>query len=136
MPVGHANEMLERLCEQPIIEKTRHLVREGGVLWEIDEFSGENRGLVVAEVELRDEAQAVALPPWIGREVTADPKYLNASLVRRPYRLWSEAEKAGMTSLGGHRSVGGMRASIYNAMPVEGVQALAAFMRDFQQRHG
>ncbi|NLE67293.1 MAG: CYTH domain-containing protein [Lentisphaerae bacterium] len=96
VPVGHANEMLERLCEQPIIEKTRHLVREGGVLWEIDEFSGENRGLVVAEVELRDEAQAVALPPWIGREVTADPKYLNASLVRRPYRLWSEAEKAGM----------------------------------------
>ena len=96
VPVEHANEMLERLCEQPIIEKTRHLVREGGVLWEIDEFSGLNQGLVLAEVELRDETQRVALPRWIGKEVTADPKYLNASLVRRPYSLWSEAEKAGM----------------------------------------
>ena len=95
VPVAHANEMLARLCEQPIIEKTRHLVQAGDLLWEIDEFSGENQGLIVAEVELKDEAQSVPLPPWIGREVTSDRKYLNASLVRHPYCRWSEEEKAG-----------------------------------------
>jgi adenylate cyclase len=76
------------LCEKPLIDKTRTRARFGGLLWEIDEFHGANRGLVVAEVELSRAGQRVRLPPWVGAEVTDDPRYLNASLFRKPYRSW------------------------------------------------
>ncbi len=76
------------LCEKPLIDKTRTRVRFGGLLWEIDEFHGENRGLIVAEVELARANQRVRLPPWVGAEVTGDPRYLNAALFRKPYRRW------------------------------------------------
>jgi Uncharacterized protein conserved in bacteria len=71
-----------------IIEKIRYQVDFAGHIWEVDEFHGPNEGLVVAEIELEDEKDAVPLPEWIGEEVTADPKYLNANLVKKPYQCW------------------------------------------------
>jgi CYTH domain-containing protein len=88
IPASDARELLRTLCEKPLIVKTRSRVRFGGLIWEIDEFSGDNEGLVVAEVELRRGNQKVALPPWVGKEVTRDPRYLNANLFKRPYRSW------------------------------------------------
>jgi CYTH domain-containing protein len=88
IPCGDAARMLELLCEKPVIEKTRHLVKAGGCVFEIDEFLGANAGLVMAEVELASEDQAVELPDWIGEEVTEDARYYNSNLVRRPYSLW------------------------------------------------
>jgi CYTH domain-containing protein len=88
IPVGDANEMLDRLCERPLIEKTRYRILHAGLLWELDEFEGENRGLITAEVELKDEHQSVTLPDWIGQEVTGDPRYFNANLVAKPFTTW------------------------------------------------
>ncbi len=90
IPVGEATEMLRNLCEQPIIEKVRYKIPYAGLLWEVDEFLGENAGLIVAEVELADENQPVSLPPWAGAEVTADPRYYNASLFKHPYSRWEK----------------------------------------------
>jgi len=88
IPVTDANEMLDRLCEQPLIEKTRYRISHTGLMWEVDEFEGGNRGLITAEVELKDEHQSVALPGWIGEEVTGDPRYFNANLVAKPFTTW------------------------------------------------
>lgn len=83
-----AEEMLESYCVGSVIEKVRHYVEYGGLTWEIDEFSGANNGLIVAEVELDDEAQAVELPAWAGIEVTDDARYYNVALARWPYARW------------------------------------------------
>jgi adenylate cyclase len=88
IPLADANEILDKLCERPLIEKTRYRIPQGGLLWEIDEFEGENRGLVMAEVELKDENQFVTLPSWTGQEVTRDPRYFNANLVAHPFSRW------------------------------------------------
>ncbi len=88
IPVADANEMLDQLCERPLIEKTRYRIPHTGLVWEIDEFEGENRGLISAEVELKDEHQSVELPAWIGQEVTGDPRYFNANLVAKPFTTW------------------------------------------------
>jgi len=88
IPLTDANEMLDRLCERPLIEKTRYRIPQGNVAWEIDEFEGDNRGLITAEVELKDEHQSVAFPSWLGQEVTGDPRYFNANLVAKPYSTW------------------------------------------------
>ena len=80
--------MLEKLCEGSLIEKKRYRRNVDGILWVIDEFRGANSGLVVAEVELQSKDQQVALPPWVGVEVTDDPRYLNSNLSRRPYSTW------------------------------------------------
>jgi adenylate cyclase len=88
IPLADANEMLDRLCERPLIEKTRYRITRGSVVWEIDEFEGENRGLIIAEVELKDEKQSISFPDWIGQEVTDDPRYFNANLVGCPYSKW------------------------------------------------
>ncbi len=88
IPLADAEQMLDELCLKPLIEKTRFLVEHSGLTWEIDEFAGDNSGLVVAEVELDEEAQEVELPAWIGREVTDDPRYLNSNLVKKPYTAW------------------------------------------------
>ncbi len=90
IPVDHAQELLQTLCEPPLIQKTRYRVEWGGLVWEIDEFAGENRGLIVAEVELTDEKQAIALPDWIGVEVSDDSRYYNANLAKHPYCRWAE----------------------------------------------
>ncbi|RCK77885.1 MAG: Adenylate cyclase [Candidatus Ozemobacter sibiricus] len=88
IPVQDANEMLTNLCEKPLIEKNRYTIDLGPVTWEIDEFFGDNQGLIVAEVELQDEAQKLELPPWIGEEVTGQPQYFNANLIKRPFTTW------------------------------------------------
>ena len=87
IPVEDAREMLDTLCDRPLIEKTRYRIQQGELTWEIDEFAGENRGLILAEVELDDENQTVELPEWIDREVS-DPKYFNVNLAKHPYRQW------------------------------------------------
>ncbi len=81
-------EQLLALCEKPLIEKNRYRVKQGDFIWEIDEFFGENQGLVVAEVELDREDQEFPKPDWIGQEVTGDARYFNANLVKNPYTKW------------------------------------------------
>ena len=91
MPPAQAADILERLCPPAaIIEKTRHVTTYAGRTWEIDEFAGANRGLVVAEVELESEDAPLAVPPWAGAEVSTDPRYLNANLIRQPYASWGQ----------------------------------------------
>ena len=89
IPTVDANAMLDTLCERPLIEKNRYTIGHAGVTWEIDEFFGDNRGLVVAEVELNDEQQALTLPPWAGQEVSGDPRYFNSNLIKNPYTRWT-----------------------------------------------
>lgn len=88
IPVADAESMLDALALRPLIEKVRHHVHHAGHRWEVDVFSGENAGLVVAEVELPSEGTPVDLPPWVGQEVSHDPRYSNAALVERPYSSW------------------------------------------------
>ncbi|MCK6560084.1 CYTH domain-containing protein [candidate division KSB1 bacterium] len=88
IPVADANALLDDLCERPLIEKNRYKVAHAGLTWEIDEFFGENNGLVVAEVELQDAQQKIELPAWIGEEVSGDPRYFNANLIKHPYTKW------------------------------------------------
>jgi adenylate cyclase len=88
IPVLQA-EALMQLREDSIIEKTRHTVPYGGLTWEVDVFSGDNLGLIIAEVELKDVDQAVDIPSWIGREVTAQPQYYNSFLAQQPFSSWS-----------------------------------------------
>jgi adenylate cyclase len=85
-------EALMPLRQGSIVEKVRYRIPCGELAWEIDVFSGENEGLVIAEIELRDEQQHVELPSWIGEEVTGKPKYYNSFLVQTPFRSWSERE--------------------------------------------
>ena len=91
IPVTDAIQILDELCVKPLIKKVRYEVGFGGFTWEIDEFLGENVGLVVAEIELEEEGQAFPRPDWLGKEVSGDYRYHNASLVRYPYRMWKEA---------------------------------------------
>jgi CYTH domain-containing protein len=88
IPVADAALMLDELCQQPIIEKTRYRIDHGGLSWEIDEFGGANRGLVVVEVELEDANQEIDLPDWVGEDVTDDPRYFNSNLIAHPYTTW------------------------------------------------
>ncbi len=88
IPLAEANELLEGLCQQPIIEKYRRRIDFAGNTWEVDEFLGANAGLVVAEIELDSEHQQFDKPDWIGADVTDDPRYFNSALVRHPYSAW------------------------------------------------
>jgi CYTH domain-containing protein len=88
VPIADAEQMLDELCEQPLIEKTRYVIEENGLTWEIDEFAGANEGLIVAEVELGDESQQVDPPDWVGEEVTNDARYFNANLIAHPFSEW------------------------------------------------
>ena len=81
-------EELMKLCEPGVIDKTRYLVRSGRHTFEVDEFYGENEGLVVAEVELTSEDEAFEKPDFIGREVTGDVRYYNSQLMKHPYAVW------------------------------------------------
>jgi len=83
-----AHQMLSDLCEGPLIEKWRHIVIHAGDRWEIDEFLGDNTGLVIAELELEFEEQDFARPAWLGEEVTDDQRYYNFRLSQHPYREW------------------------------------------------
>lgn len=90
IPSEDAREMLERLCERPFIDKTRHLEGFAGRTWEVDVFHGDNEGLVVAEIELDSPDAAVELPPWASKEVSDDHRYSNSSLARRPWSTWGK----------------------------------------------
>ena len=93
VPVADARALLA-LCVGGAIDKRRHLVRHAGHLWEIDEFLGDNAGLVVAEIELASADEAFERPPWLGREATDAARYYNLALASRPYSQWSDDERA------------------------------------------
>lgn len=88
IPLEDAKILLDELCEKPIIEKNRYKIEFGGFIWEVDEFFGENEGLVVAEIELESEDQVFEKPEWVGEEVTGDPRYYNSNLIKDPYTSW------------------------------------------------
>jgi adenylate cyclase len=90
IPIEEAREMLNELCHKPLIEKTRYKVPYAGFTWEIDEFKGENEGLIFSEIELEYEGQQFEIPPWVGKEVTDDSRYYNANLINNPYSNWKE----------------------------------------------
>lgn len=89
IPLEDAMKLLDQLCQRPLIEKTRYKIHHKGHLWEIDEFHGENKGLVVAEIELKEENEPFAKPEWVGKEVTKGFRYTNARLVEHPYTKWN-----------------------------------------------
>ena len=89
IPVPHA-EMMLALCEKPLIDKTRHIVRHDGMKWEVDIFHGENEGLQVAEIELEHEDQPVKIPDWAGQEVSHEARYYNSCLAKFPYSAWKD----------------------------------------------
>ena len=88
IPAADADRMLTDLCEKPLIEKSRSTIALDGLNWEVDEFFGDNQGLIVAEVELQSADQAVAKPAWVGQEVSGDPRYFNSNLIKKPFARW------------------------------------------------
>jgi adenylate cyclase len=89
IPLSDADEIITALCSKPLIEKTRHFVQNEGNTWEIDEFEGDNQGLVIAEIELPEAGFTFAKPYWLGAEVTYDLRYYNNNLATNPYKQWS-----------------------------------------------
>ena len=87
IPVTEAEQLLA-LCDGPLVRKLRRVIEHDGATWEVDEFLGDNAGLVVAEIELAREDQPFTRPPWLGDEVTHDPRYFNSSLAAAPYSTW------------------------------------------------
>ena len=88
IPVDEAGELLDTLCATPLVEKFRTRVTVGNHVWEVDEFLGANKGLLVAEIELAAEDEIFLLPEWVGTEVTGDVRYYNSSLIKLPFSLW------------------------------------------------
>jgi CYTH domain-containing protein len=87
IPLEDAAALL-KMCDGPLIEKVRYTVEHGGLCWEVDEFRGENHGLVLAELELTAADEPFERPAWVGEEVTDDPRYFNSQLAVRPYATW------------------------------------------------
>jgi len=88
IPLSDAKSLLEHVCQRPLIEKNRYRIARDDLIWEVDEFFGENAGLVVAEVELTSEEQEFVRPSWLGEEVSQDRRYANANLLKHPYCHW------------------------------------------------
>ena len=88
IPLDEANEMLDKLCQKPVIDKTRYLINHENHIWELDIFYGENEGLVVVEVELSSEDETIILPSWVKEEVTTDARYYNSNLMKHPFKDW------------------------------------------------
>lgn len=88
IPPEEARELLSQFCNDSIIDKIRYDLHVKGKLWEIDEFKHLNQGLIVAEVTLSHEAEAFALPDWLGQEVSDDPRYFNSQLTKNPFKNW------------------------------------------------
>jgi adenylate cyclase len=88
IPLSDARELLDHVALRPLIDKVRHHVRRGDHLWEIDEFFGDNAGLIVAEIELADVDEAFVRPAWLGEEVSEDVRYYNSNLSKLPYTQW------------------------------------------------
>ena len=91
VPLGDAQKML-LMCEQPLIQKTRHIVTVDQHTWEIDIFEGENKGLQIAEIELQSEDEAFTRPDWLGDEVSSDSRYYNSALIAHPFATWSKSK--------------------------------------------
>jgi len=87
IPVSEVEALLQ-ICEPGVIDKSRYQVKSGNHTFEVDEFYGENQGLVVAEVELKSESDVFEKPEWLGEEVTGDKKYYNSMLMKNPYTKW------------------------------------------------
>jgi len=87
IPVGEVQELL-KICEPGVIDKTRYLVKHGDHTYEVDEFYGDNEGLVIAEVELQSADETFEKPEWLGEEVTGDVRYYNSMLMKTPYKEW------------------------------------------------
>jgi adenylate cyclase len=87
IPVDEVRDLL-KICEPGVIDKTRYLVKNGEYTFEVDEFYGDNDGLVVAEIELPDEGAAFDKPAWLGEEVTGDVRFYNSMLMKNPYKNW------------------------------------------------
>lgn len=94
IPRDEAEILLAQFCSGGMVEKTRHELARGCHVWEIDEFEGDNRGLVVAELELDAEEEAYVPPPWLGEEVSGDARYYNVRLARHPFRTWEPGDGA------------------------------------------
>ncbi len=90
IPRVDADEILNELCNGPLLEKYRHRISAGDFVWEIDEFLGANAGLIVAEIELTSESAEFARPDWLGEEVTEDERYYNFNLAQKPFGEWSK----------------------------------------------
>lgn len=88
IPFDQACELLERVCIHPLIEKTRYRILWGEFVIEVDEFSNENAGLIIAEIELPDEHTALKIPYWLGKDVSQDVRYRNSQLAIKPYGSW------------------------------------------------
>lgn len=88
VPYQDAKQMLQAFCKKPFIEKTRYQIEHKGFKWIIDQFSGDNLGLVVAEIELESLDQEFEKPDWLGKDVTHDPRYYNSNLIKSPYSGW------------------------------------------------
>jgi CYTH domain-containing protein len=91
IPFGDASEILDNLCIQPLIEKTRYRIPFKGHTFEVDEFTGANRGLTIAEVELKSADEKIELPDWIDRDVSDDPRYFNSNLAQKPFSTWEKS---------------------------------------------
>jgi adenylate cyclase len=89
IPLEEAEELLSDFAEAPLVEKMRYYVEAGEHVWEVDVFEGDNAGLIVAEIELRDVDEPFERPAWLGPEVTHDVRYYNTQLARHPYRNWA-----------------------------------------------
>jgi len=88
VPLEDAEQMLENLCQKPFVDKTRYLIEHEGHTWELDVFEGENKGLIVAEIELKSEDETFSLPHWVTQNVTSDKRYANSNLIKHPYLNW------------------------------------------------
>ena len=97
IPAQDAHELLQLVCLGPKICKHRHELTHNGKLWVIDVFHDDNDGLIMAEIELNSENESFAFPPWLGKEVTSDPRYCNAALAANPYCKWKD--QAGATAI-------------------------------------
>jgi adenylate cyclase len=90
IPLDIANQLLDQVCDRPLIEKYRYKIPYAGLIWEVDEFLGENQGLILAEVELTSEDQTFDRPDWIGLEVSGDGRYFNSYLAKHPFTRWPD----------------------------------------------
>ena len=92
IPVSDARELLDNFCLEHIIEKFRYKINYDNHIWEIDEFIGDNEGLVIAEIEVKKVGEDVKIPEWIGAEVSGDPRYYNSNISQNPFKKWSYRE--------------------------------------------
>ncbi len=98
IPITDAKELLDHLAHQPLIYKIRHKISYPPHVWEVDEFCGENSGLIIAEIELKNEEEYFEKPSWLGQEITFDARYRNSALAERPYSQWQNSSSLQSTT--------------------------------------